>query len=52
MKVAYVSVNDLKVDGHGNNIDPTPDMASFSQVYVLRKTGGHFIVTAVGQEAQ
>ncbi len=52
VKVAYVSVNDLKVDEHGENIDPTPDMASFSQVYVLRRTDGHFIVTAVGQEAE
>ncbi len=51
VKVAYVSINDLQVDEHGNTIDPTPDMASFSQVYVLDREDGHFVVTAVGEES-
>lgn len=51
VKVAYVSVNDLEVDEHGNTIDPTPDMASFAQIYVLRRVDGHFVVTMVGEEA-
>ena len=51
VKVAYVSVNDLQIDEYGDTVPPTADMASFEQVYVLKRTNGHFILTAVGQEA-
>lgn len=50
VRVAYVSINDLQVDEHGNTITPTADMASFEQMYVLKRHDGHFIVTAVGEE--
>ncbi len=51
VKVAYVSINDLEVDEHGNTVPPTADMASVSQIYVLKRENGHFIVTTVGEEA-
>lgn len=51
VRVAYVSVNDLEVDERGKTIPPTADMASFKQVYVLKRADGHFILTAVGQES-
>ncbi len=51
VRVAYVSVNDLEVDEHGNTVDPTPDMADFTQIFVLKRVDGHFTVTAVGSEA-
>ena len=51
VKVAYVSINDLQVDEHGNTVEPTSDMASFSQIYVLKRENGHFIVTTVGEES-
>lgn len=52
VRVAYVSVNDLEVDEHGNTVDPTPDMADYTQIFVLQRVDGHFTVTAVGSEAE
>lgn len=52
VRVAYVSSADLEVDDRGNTIDPTPDMASFAQIYVLKRIDGNFIVAAVGSEAE
>lgn len=51
VRVAYVSVNDLEVDERGNTIEPTADMADFTQIFVLSRVDGHFTVTAVGSEA-
>ncbi len=52
VRVAYVSVNDLEVDEHGNTVDPTSDMADFAQIFVLKRVDGHFTITAVGSEAE
>lgn len=52
VRVAYVSINDLEVDEHGNTVDPTPDMADYAQIFVLKRVDGHFIVTAVGSEPE
>lgn len=52
VRVAYVSINDLDVDDHGNTINPTPDKADYAQIFVLERVDGHFIVTAVGSEAE
>lgn len=52
VRVAFVSSADLEVDDHGNTLPGTPDMAAFSQIYVLKRVDGEFIVTAVGSEAE
>ncbi len=52
VRMSFVSANDLKVDEHGNTIPPTPDMEDFSQIYVLKRVDGKFIVTAVVSELE
>ncbi len=52
VRVAYVPVDALEVDERGNTIEPTPDMAVEAQIFVLKRVDGHFIVTAIGSEAQ
>ena len=52
VRVAFVSSTDLEVDERGNTIAPTPDMAAFAQIYVLKRVDGQFTVTAVGSEAE
>lgn len=52
VRVAFVSSADLEVDERGNTIAPTPDMAAFAQIYVLKRVDGQFTVTAVGSEAE
>jgi hypothetical protein len=50
VRVAYVSVNELQVDERGNTLAPTPEMASFAQIFVVKKINGRFVITAVGEE--
>jgi hypothetical protein len=50
VRVAYVSVNELQIDERGNTVAPTPEMADFSQIFVVKRENGRFIVTAVGEE--
>lgn len=52
VRVAFVASTDLQVDERGNTIAPTPDMAAFAQIYVLKRVDGQFAVTAVGSEAE
>lgn len=52
VRVAYVPVDALEVDEHGNTIEPTPDMAVEAQIFVLQRADGHFIVSAIGSEAK
>ncbi len=52
VRVAFVSSADLEVDDRGNTIAPTPEKASFAQIYVLKRVDGKFTVVAVGSEAE
>ncbi len=52
VRIAFVSSADLEVDERGNTIEPTPDMAAFAQIFVLKRVDGQFTVTAVGSEAE
>jgi len=52
VRIAFVSSTELEVDDHGNTIAPTPDMAAFAQIYVLKRVDGKFTVIAVGSEAE
>ena len=50
VRVAYVAINDIKLDEHGNEIDPTPDQASYARTYTLVKTDTGYYVRACADE--
>lgn len=47
VQVAYVANADIQVDERGNNIEPTIDMAKYSQRYTIKKTDGGWQLVAV-----
>ena len=50
VRIAYVAINDIKLDEHGNEIAPTPDQASYAQTYTLVKTDTGYYVRACADE--
>lgn len=50
VRVAYVANNDVQVDAHGNQINPTADMAAYFQTYVLEEYGETYYIQACSSE--
>ena len=47
VRIGYVPNTDIRLDEHGNEIEPTPDMASHFQIYTLhRHKDGTYHITA------
>lgn len=49
-RVAYVSNKDVAMDDYGNEIPPTPDQATYTQIYTVVKTADGWALTSIAQE--
>lgn len=50
VRVGFVANNDIKLDEHGNSLDPTADMATYYQTYTLIEyDGGYYIDACVNE---
>ncbi|MBE6779152.1 MAG: hypothetical protein E7541_07190 [Ruminococcaceae bacterium] len=53
VQIAYVSINDIGMDLHGELLEPDPAKATFFQTYVLERTDtGYFIKSCRSEEAE
>ena len=50
VRVAYVSNKDVAMDDYGNEIPPTPDQATYTQIYTVVKTADGWALTSIAQE--
>ena len=50
VRVAYVSNKDVALDDYGNEIPPTPDQATYTQIYTVVKTADGWALTSIAQE--
>lgn len=50
VRVGFVANNDIKLDAHGNRLDPTADMATYYQTYTLVEYDGGYYINACADE--
>ena len=50
VRVAYVSNNDIAIDDNGNEIQPTPEQATYAQIYTVVKTADGWALTSIAKE--
>ena len=51
LRVCYVSHNKITIDDDGQPVEPTPDMADFSQIFTLRRVGENgWMVMSIADE--
>lgn len=50
VRVGFVANNDIKLDAHGNSLEPTADMATYYQTYTLLEYDGGYFINACADE--
>ncbi len=50
IRVAYVSNTDVAIDDNGDPITPTPDQASYAQIYTVVKSGDGWALVSIADE--
>lgn len=51
VRVAYVSNKDVAIDDYGKEIPPTPDQATYAQIYTVLKTADGWALISIAQES-